>query len=243
MLVALRIEGGFLSLVCAEAGFDRRRRNDGQAATFVETYAALRERPVDTDDQAKEVEVALFDLGQALYRWLDGPEGWLGELRPRLTAPFLFDIMASLQPEPEQLPVLLAPWELLADETGFLAEDALLRYAPARRLGFPNPNLRPAPPVPYRLGIAFMAASPRGARELDYEAEEIAILKAAKSDIDLVVEDSGDPRELGRRIAKLPHPLPVLHLSCHGDNAWIPEGVPSRVRRSSWRTRRAPQIR
>jgi CHAT domain-containing protein len=106
---------------------------------------------------------------------------------------------------------------LLADDRGFLAEDALLRFAVARRWGAPSRDIRPND---YRLGVGFMAAAPRGAVELDYEAEEAAILAAAPDDVDLFVEDSGDPKELGKTLSQLAPPLPVLHLSCHGHNAW-----------------------
>src|SRR5216683_1152340 len=65
---------------------------------------------------------------------------------------------------------------------------------------------------------------PEGAAELDYEAEEAAILRTAREDVDLYVEDSGDPEELGYRLSALEAPLPVLHLSCHGHNAWRVNG-------------------
>jgi len=158
-----------------------------------------------------------MQIGRALYAWLDGAEGWLAELRPQLTPPFLLEIQAPLQPTGPDWAALHAPWEVLADRAGFLAEDAELRYAPARRLGKPA-----APPDldDYRLGVAFMAAAPRGAQPLDFEAEEAAIMVAAGRDLDLLVEESGDPEEVGRRLVKLRPTLPVLHLSCHGHNAW-----------------------
>ena len=113
--------------------------------------------------------------------------------------------------------VLNAPWELLATEAeGFLALGQR-RYAPFRRLGTPV-----APPVldDYRLGVAFMAAAPRGVSDLDYEREEAAIQDATPEGVDLLVVDSGDPEDLGWRLAALEPSVPVLHLSCHGHNAW-----------------------
>ena len=98
----------------------------------------------------------------------------------------------------------------------------------ARRLG------RPAEQWPgldeFQLGLAFMASSPRGAQELDFEAEEAAILAAVgESRIDLMVEDTGDPEQLASRLASLGG-MPVVHLSCHGLNSWHPRaggpGVP-----------------
>jgi hypothetical protein len=64
----------------------------------------------------------------------------------------------------------------LADDRAYLAADALLQFSPERRLG---PIHAPAPLNDYRLGLAFMAAAPQGVSELDYEAEEAAILDAA----------------------------------------------------------------
>jgi hypothetical protein len=37
--------------------------------------------------------------------------------------------------------------------------------------------------------------------------------------LDLLVEDTGDPVQLGQRLADAGG-LPVLHLSCHGANNW-----------------------
>jgi len=74
----------------------------------------------------------------------------------------------------------------------------------------------PEPPSPldgFRLGLAFMASAPRGQHELDFEAEEAAILTAVgQTRIDLMVEDTGDPEQLGRRLAE-PGGMPVVHLS------------------------------
>ena len=82
---------------------------------------------------------------------------------------------------------------------GLLAEDELTRFCVARRLG-------PAEDRPgldgFRLGLAFMASSPRGQHELDFEAEEAAILAAVgETSLDLLVEDTGDPEQLARRLA------------------------------------------
>ena len=65
-----------------------------------------------------------------------------------------------------------------------------------------------------------MASSPRGQHELDFEAEEAAILAAVgETRVDLVVEDTGDPEQLAHRLAELGG-MPVVHLSCHGLNNW-----------------------
>jgi CHAT domain len=94
-----------------------------------------------------------------------------------------------------------------------------------RRLGRPEP---PPQLDQYRLGLVFMAASPRGARELDYEAEETAIMTAVgSSELDLLVEESGNPGELADRVVEVPS-MQALHLSCHGHNAWLLDGKTER---------------
>jgi len=65
-----------------------------------------------------------------------------------------------------------------------------------------------------------MASSPRGQHELDFEAEEAAILAAVgETRLDLLVEDTGDPQQLAHRLAGTGG-MPVVHLSCHGLNNW-----------------------
>ena len=207
MLVRLRTDKTTLRFIWD--GVDRRR-------------ALAPERLHDLNRQYRHAREArdpagLLQIGRALYAWLDGDESWFAELWPRLTPPFLLEIEAPLQPSGPDCAVLQAPWELLADPAGFLAGDEQRRYAPARRLGTRGP---PPQLDDYRLGVAFMAASPLGARPLDFEAEEAAIMSAAGRDLDLLVEESGDPKEMGRRLARLNTSMPVLHLSCHGHNAW-----------------------
>jgi hypothetical protein len=70
---------------------------------------------------------------------------------------------------------LQVPWELLANEQGFLAADAVLNYCPLRRLGEPGAIPRASDLC---LGLVFMAPAAHGADELDFEGEESAILAA-----------------------------------------------------------------
>lgn len=158
-------------------------------------------------------------LGRELFAWLDGDAGQLRALLADAPWPLVFEVQSRRRAPSEAAWALLqAPFELLADpDQGFLAEDALLRFSVARRLGPPVP----APPLgDFRLGLAFMASSPRGQHILDYEAEEAAILRAVgETNVDLVVDDTGDPQQLARRLTAL-HGLPVVHLSCHGLNNW-----------------------
>ncbi len=157
-------------------------------------------------------------LGRELFGWLDGDQGQLSGLLERATPPVVFEVCGPRSLSEAGWAVLRAPWELLARPgEGFLAEDELARFCVARRLG-------PAQDGPgldgFRLGLAFMASSPRGQPELDFEAEEAAILTAVgETRLDLVVDDTGDPQQLAHRLAELGG-MPVVHLSCHGINNW-----------------------
>ncbi|MFD7681140.1 CHAT domain-containing protein, partial [Streptomyces sp. NPDC060187] len=163
---------------------------------------------------------ALLEVGRELYRWLDSDLGQLTRLVDEASVPLVFEVRAPARPSAAAWAVLRAPYELLAaPEGGFLAAEAWKLFAVARRLGQPSP----AQPLDgYRLGVAFMASAPRGHHELDFEAEELAILNAVgETSIDLVVEDSGNPEHLGLRLSELGG-MPVVHLSCHGLHNWRP---------------------
>ena len=120
----------------------------------------------------------------------------------RAGAPLVFEVRAARSPSETGWALLRAPFELLARPGGgYLAEDELTRFAVVRRLG---PIERPPGADGFRLGVAFMASSPRGEHELDFEAEEAAILRAVgDSRVDLLVEDTGDPEQLGQRLAEV----------------------------------------
>ena len=168
--------------------------------------------------QAGGDEGVFVELGRELFGWLDGDQGHLSVLLERAARPVVFEVGGPQVPSDLARAVLRAPFELLARPGGgFLAGDELDRFCVARRLG-------PAAERPgldaFRLGLAFMASAPRGQRELDFEAEEAAILAAVgESRVDLMVEDTGDPGELARRLADVGG-MPVVHLSCHGLNSW-----------------------
>jgi tetratricopeptide (TPR) repeat protein len=157
-------------------------------------------------------------IGRELFGWLDGDQGQLSGLLEQARRPLVFEVRGSRTPSERAWAVLRAPFELLArPDGGFLAEDAIIRFCVARRLGAPE---APPPLDGYRLGLAFMASSPRGQHELDYEHEEAAILGAVgENRVDLVVDDTGDPEQLAHRLADLGG-LPAVHLSCHGLNNW-----------------------
>lgn len=222
MIGILISEGGF-ELICDEP-VGQRRHLDAKTVTTLGEFGKRYGTLVASSNPA----AGLLTLGQDLYRFLDGDGGDLTRLIDRAPRPLRFEIAAPTpRPDGATLALLRAPWELLAKDNAFLASDVALSFSPVRRLG------RAVPPPPldhYRLGLTFMAASPRGARELDYEAEETAIMRAVGSaELDLLVEESGNPRELGERLAELPA-MQALHLSCHGHNAW-PPSAPADERR------------
>jgi tetratricopeptide (TPR) repeat protein len=157
-------------------------------------------------------------LGRELFGWLEGDQGQLSGLLQRAGAPLIFEVRGPRSPSESGWALLRAPFELLTRPGGgFLAEDTLTRFVVVRRLG---PVEQPPRPDGFRLGVAFMASSPRGQPELDFEAEEAAILHAVgTSRIDLLVEDTGDPQQLGRRLAEVGG-MPTVHVSCHGLHNW-----------------------
>ena len=161
-------------------------------------------------------EGVLIEVGRDLYGWLDGGQGQLGALLEQAARPLVFEVVGPRSPSEAGWAVLRAPFELLArPDEGFLAE--LTRFCVVRRLG----PARTRPELDgFRLGLAFMASSPRGQHELDFEAEEAAILRAVgETRLDLLVEDTGDPEQLAQRLAGAGG-MPVVHLSCHGLNNW-----------------------
>ena len=156
-------------------------------------------------------------LGQSLYRWLDGPAQWMRDIRPT-RQPWIVEFQIADYDETErELLFFHLPWELLANDDRFLAHDTRLGYCPVRRIGEPR---APAAPSDCRLSLLFMAASPIGVSELNYEDEESAIMNATMPSettpyADLFVEESGHPAGMGESYNALEPD--VLHLSCHGE--------------------------
>ncbi|MEV0537661.1 CHAT domain-containing protein [Kitasatospora sp. NPDC050463] len=213
MITGLVVEDGGFELVVGGAGLGPRRPlRDGDA----DWLAGVAGRYVDAVRGSSRREV-LLALGRELYGWLDGERRWLRQLLEEASAPLLFEVRGPRRPSGAEWALLRAPFELLAaPEGGFLVEEPE-QFAVVRRLGRPGP----ADALDdRRLGVAFMASSPRGQHELDYEAEELAVLGAVgETGLDLVVEDSGNPERLGARLAELGG-MPVVHLSCHGLHNW-----------------------
>lgn len=159
-----------------------------------------------------------LDLGRELYSWLEADQRQLSALLDEAREPVVFEVRGPRSPSDRAWAMLRAPFELLArPDGGFHAEDALARFRVVRRLGGAVEQLALDQ---FRLGVAFMASAPRGQYEMDFEAEEAAILAAVgESRADLLIDDSGDLEQLGKRLAGLGG-MPVVHLSCHAANSW-----------------------
>ncbi len=190
------------------AGDDYRNLNDNDILLF-ETWHRRYQTLLEQTSPDPE-------LGREIHRWLNAT-GWLDRvLKNAEKPPLLITFTVPARPEPDELLYLEVPWELLASDRGYLAEDAYLKYSPIRRIGPPR---QPAAPSDYRLSLVFMAAAPREASPLSFEAEETAILKAAKG-AELTVEESGTLELLAETVTR-ENPIDALHLSCHGHN--LPE--------------------
>jgi hypothetical protein len=210
----LVIDGTSFEILAGDERIGSRRRIEQADAEFLHGLAAR--YAVAVEARAKAPVFA--GIGEDLYRWLDGDQRQLSRLLDQASRPVVFEVRGQRSPTEAGWSLLRAPLELLAvPGSGLLIEDALTRFCVARRLGTPA-----ASPVldSFRLGVAFMASSPRGQLELDFEAEEAAILHAVgETQLDLLVEDTGDPDQLAQRLSRLGG-LPVVHLSCHGLNNW-----------------------
>ncbi|HJU40989.1 MAG TPA: CHAT domain-containing protein, partial [Tahibacter sp.] len=159
----------------------------------------------------------LYAIGREMFDAFDG-NGWASAW---VAAPGVRALEIQVDdPRPELAAALLdAPWELLAHKHGYLAEDRSQMFEVLRRIG------KPRTPVAPRYGdlkLLFMAAAPEGEHELDFEAEEAAILEATAPKgvgtrrLHLIVEETGAIGPLRERMLDSGEPCEVLHLSCHG---------------------------
>lgn len=154
------------------------------------------------------------DIGKRIYHWLDRNNwagSWLNGQGPRELIIGVHDIHSH-----EARLLLDTPWEILFTKDNFLAADATQEFVVSRRIA---PSGTSEPPVPEYadLAVAFMAASPRGQKELDFEAEEAAIIRATRHlPLSLFVEESGCLNYLRDKLA-LEGPFDALHISCHGN--------------------------
>ncbi|MFC4066309.1 CHAT domain-containing protein, partial [Actinoplanes subglobosus] len=214
MVTGLVLDGSSFEIVAGPDRIGSRRRVSAQDQALLAGIGTRYVRAVYAD----ATDDVFVTLGRDLWSWLEGDQGQLTALLERSSGLMTFEVRGPRSPNEAAWAVLRAPWELLArPDGGFLAADAVSRFCVVRRLGVPG--VVPSPDG-HRLGLVFMASAPRQQRELDFEAEEAAILAAVdETRVDLVVEDTGNPVQLGRRLADLDG-MPVVHLSCHGVNRW-----------------------
>jgi len=159
----------------------------------------------------------LLTLGHEIFTFLNGPTQFLKRLTDTTTPPLHILFATGRDDTPNARTFLDAPWELLADPSTANAQHWSLRedllFCPIRRIGAASANV--LPPSPSRLSVVFMAAAPRGADNLDYEAEEASILQATKDlGLDLVVEESGELNLLAACVAR--EKPDVIQISSHG---------------------------
>ena len=178
--------------------------------TLLESWVGPYAKSVETGDQDR-----VRDIGREMLQWLNQGNvlsEWLADSRRELE-------IALTTGEKNTDALLAAPWEVLADENGFLADDREKPFLPLRRVA---PEATITEPDHSDLSLLFMAAAPEGQHELDYEAEEADILKATRSLrngqplVHLTVEESGELDVLAEQLAAA-GPFDILHLSCHGD--------------------------
>jgi hypothetical protein len=166
---------------------------------------------------------ALVDVGRELLEWLDvggWATAWLRAIGPRV-----LDVGVDSDQAAAAQALLDVPWELVADDSGFVAADATQPLVVVRSLGRRIDDA-PAQAAHRDLAVMFMAAAPEGQGVLDFEAEEAAILAATERlGVQVVVEESGSARVLKDRLAQ-DGPFEVVHVSCHGA---IVDGVPRLV--------------
>ena len=204
----IRLTGHGLEFRCPAANV-----SEDRPITFAD-WRVLAEWSVRHQKLARERDPAagLLKLGTEIFEWLNGSDQFLKRLTNTVQAPLLIQF-ATDKDDSRRAPCFLdAPWELLAHDGRHWVLRADTVFCPVRVIG---DSVKPPPPSPARLSLVFMAAAPRGADNLNYEAEEASILTATRNvGLDLVVEESG---ELGLLSACVAREKPdVVQISCHG---------------------------
>jgi hypothetical protein len=150
------------------------------------------------------------ELGEALYRWLDGPSaGWLSNIsRSREPISLYITVDHKLRH---------IPWELLLKHGEFLCTHAVHPLIPVRTVNF---HFKEQVPKNRPLRVLFMAASALDVRPiLAFELEEATILRETrKAGVELVVEESGTLEGLQEWVDRFPEgEIDVVHMSGHAE--------------------------
>jgi hypothetical protein len=119
----------------------------------------------------------LAAIGRELFDWLDG-SGWASAWADALGDDRILEIRVAGRGGADETALLEAPWELLARADGPLTLDAVQLFTVARRVG---ERREPLAARHADLQLMFMAAAPQGQQELDFEAEEAAIVGATQT--------------------------------------------------------------
>lgn len=155
----------------------------------------------------------LLALGKKLFKTFSkilSLEEWLND--PSIKK---LEIVSAVSPTELEVLLLSLPWEILATEEGYLAEDERLFEVVRRIGGSANEHTNR---VKYSdITLAFMAADPNFESGLQYEVEERVILDASQrhKNLNLIVEESGNLVSLENRLFELGH-CDMVHLTAHG---------------------------
>src|SRR4051812_49397499 len=125
MLGIFAVDGAF-ELICGEAAVGGRRHLDAAAVLALETFSRRYYELLQSSNAA----AGLLALGRDLLGWLDGDGGQLNALLQQADRPLRFEVCAANRyPSAAEWALLRAPWELLADQHGFLAGDVGLGFS------------------------------------------------------------------------------------------------------------------
>ena len=174
-------------------------------------------------DQEKDI---LKTTGQDIYNWLNSSRSTLTQMFQKMSIsshkiPYVFEFSIPAQPDENELIFLEIPWEIIADNKGFLAGREGLAFCPVRRIGVQEKSDKPHP---YWMSTLFMAAAPDGQVNLNFEYEEASILRAVEkigTGIELIIEESGNIDGL-EACAEAENNVDIIHISCHGGNMQEP---------------------
>lgn len=204
---SIELQGSDIACFPRLAGVEPRFALDAALPKLVDWARRYEEAVADPTKQDD-----LIAIGREMFAWLD-EAGWASAWQAG-GGDRILDVIASGDPDEQEAALLDAPWELLANAKGFLADDDRM-FVPCRRLGPPGTVWTPQHGD---LQILFMAAAVEGQSELDFEQEESGILEATKNvrDVRVIVEESGTLAELGARLSQDEGPFEVVHISCHG---------------------------
>jgi hypothetical protein len=208
--VKARVEfrGTHVLCVSEQPNVEARRGLTDEAIGRWRTWAARYNKAMTTN-----VPSDLPSIGREIFGWLDGDDRWLEQSLAGVGTIY-FEIATRAAPDGVERAFLDVPWELLAGPQGYLATDSLRQFCVWRRMGA---VVTPFDPIHDDFGLLFMAAAPEGVGELDYEAEEAAILNATNPQyVRVMVEESGSLPLLRDR-ALQEEAFEAVHLSCHGE--------------------------